>query len=97
MPLQILKINGPATTTVSPKGSSAVDDYITVDRTSGSSTFSNQIVLSNLFTDAAGKISLNINDIINKKIQTVTLPSLKDSTAIEYIENLKWKLDSFRC
>jgi hypothetical protein len=88
MPLQILKINSPATITVTPKGSSAVDDYITVDRTSGSSTFSNQIVLSNLFTDAAGKISLNINDIINKKIQTVTLPSLKDSTAIEYIENL---------
>jgi len=88
MPLQILKINGPATTTVSPKGSSATDDYITVDRTSGQTTFSSQLVFSKLSADTSGLISLTLNDIINQKIQTVILPSLKDSTAIEYIEGL---------
>jgi hypothetical protein len=88
MAQQILKINAPSTTTKSLSGTSAADDYFTLDRSTGSSTFSPQVVITDFFATTGDKLSVEINDVVKKQIQTIQLPSLKDSNAIEYFEVL---------
>lgn len=86
MAQQILKINAPATTTQTLTGTSATDDYITIDRTSGSTNFSAQVMLSEFTADSSEQTSLKVFDVVNNKIQTIGLPALKDTNSIEYIE-----------
>lgn len=86
MAQQILKINAPSTSTQAITGTSAIDDYITIDRTLGATSFSPLVILSDFSTNISNQLSLNIFDIVNNKIQTITLPSLKDTNSIENIE-----------
>lgn len=88
MAQQIIKINAPATTALPITGTSATDDYLTLDRSAGSSTFSPQVVAADFFATTGDKLSLEINDVVLNKTQTIQLPSLKDPNAIEYFEVL---------
>jgi Ca2+-binding RTX toxin-like protein len=84
MPTQIYLVNNPSNTQKTLVGTGANDDYIKLDRSAVTSTFS-AVVLSGIHFNADGSPVLLISDILFKTNSALTLPTLDAANAIENI------------
>ncbi len=87
MPTQIYLINSPSNTQKTLVGTSAKDDYIKLDRSAVTSTFSLQVLGGIHFTVDWQPVYL-VNDVLYKTSTQLTLPALNSANAIEAIAQI---------
>ena len=82
MPTQILLVNTPSNTQKTLVGTSAKDDYIKLDRSAVTSSFSGQVWYGIIFNSDGTPVFV-VNDILYKTSTELTLPPLNAANAIE--------------